>query len=296
MKRTRNIKKPDLLLGADFHFSENQPVCRKDNYFAKQWIKMDYICQLQKQFNCAVLHAGDLFDHWKPSPFLLREAILHLPEKFYTVYGQHDLPQHNLELVDKCGINVLEAANKLTVLDGIHWGQTHVLRSSNISFWNGKVLVWHVMNYKGKEPWPGCTAPTAKSLLKKYPQYDLIVTGDNHKTFVEEYQGRILVNPGSLMRMDADQIDHRPCVFGWFADTNTVEQYFLPIEEDVVSREHIEQKQRRDGRIDAFVKKLTGDWKVGVSFEENLQRFEKKNKVKKEVMNIIYKAIETLKP
>ena len=37
------------------------------------------------------------------------------------------------------------------------------------------------------------------------------------------------------------------------------------------------------------------DWKAEVSFEENLQRFEQSNKIRKSVMEIVYKAIEIRK-
>ena len=110
-------KKADAILTSDWHLREDTPICRTDNYWEVQWKKVDYISKLQKQYNCLVLHAGDLFDHWKPSPRLLREIILHIPDTFFTVYGQHDLPQHSLELTNKCGINVLQAANKLRVFE-----------------------------------------------------------------------------------------------------------------------------------------------------------------------------------
>jgi DNA repair exonuclease SbcCD nuclease subunit len=217
-----------------------------------------------------------------------------------------------LELVDKCGINVLQAANKVTVWRGVHWGQkpdysenkegdpSHIVRKDP-SY--RRILVWHKMNYKGKAPWPGCTDPSALKLLKKYPQYDLILTGDNHKTFTEEYEGRRLVNPGSLMRMDADQVEHRPCVFLWYAEDNSIKQVFIPIEENVISREHIDQVKERNGRLDAFIKRLDLQFGIGkskgseggASFEDNLTRFIKKNKTRPAIVQIIYKSIENEK-
>ena len=278
------------------HLREDTPVCRTDNYSERQWIKVDFISELQKQLDCPVIHAGDLFDHWKPSPYLLRKAILHLPNNFYTVYGQHDLPQHNLKLVNKCGINVLEAAKKLTILPTCHWGQSP--KESSLLFAresrheeDRKVLVWHHLTYISK-PFPGATGGMAQGILRKYPQFDLIVTGDNHESFVEEYKGRLLVNTGSMMRMDADQTNHKPCVYIWYAEDNSIEVKYLPYEEGVVSREHLERKKQRDKRLSAFISRLTGKYKVKMSFEENLQQFEKANKVDSEIINIIYKSLE----
>lgn len=290
IRRTIHKKEVGAILCTDFHLQEGQPVCRLDNFPKAIWRKLDYISELQKKYDCPVLHAGDLFDHWKPSPNLLRETILHLPKQFCTIYGQHDMPQHNLKLVDKCGVNVLEADGTLTVLPGAHWGQHP--KESSIIIQNRNILVWHKMNYRGAKPYPGCKDLSARALLKKYSQYDLIVTGDNHKTFIERDEDRILVNPGSLMRMDADQEEHRPCIILWYPKDNSIAMHYLPVEENVISREHIDLKKKRDKRIDNFVNELNANWQIEASFEDNLEQFKKKNKLNSKTMEIIYKAIE----
>ena len=293
------FKQADGILCGDIHLREDIPICRTDNYWDAQWRKIDFISTLQKKHDCPVLCSGDLFDYWKPSPNLLTWASEHLPDQFYSIYGQHDLPQHNMELAHKSGLYNLWKNGKLKILDGCHFGQTPsgVTYSKKIYIETSgyaikDILVWHQMVYQGKLPWPGCTDPMAAKLLRKYPQYDLIVTGDNHKPFVEEYQGRLLVNVGSMMRMDANQIDYRPAVWLWYAETNTVEKVYLPIEEGVISREHLEIKEQRDNRMNAFIEKMDDNYEVGLSFEENLEAYKKTNKTKKQVMNIIYKALD----
>lgn len=295
MKRTRNIPKPkpDAILTADWHLREDTPVARTDDFWEAQWKKVAEVSKLQVRFSCPVIHAGDLFNHWKPSPYLLNITIKFLPNEFYTIYGNHDLPQHNLELADKCGINVLQAAGKLTVLEKLHWGQELRPYTEYFEIKGHNILPWHTMTYQGKKPWPGATCPMAAKLLRKYPEYDLIVTGHNHKTFVEEYEGRLLVNPGSLTRQSSDQVDHQPCVFLYYAETNTVEKVILKHDKDVITREHIERTENRDRRIEAFISKLDADWEAELSFEENLEQFMQVNKVQPEVMSIIQKAIES---
>ncbi len=290
--RIRTIyNNPTAILCSDFHLREDTPEGRTDNYWEAQWRKIDFISNLQKKYNCIVLCAGDLFNHWKPSPNLLSVTSQHIPNNFITVYGQHDLPQHSLELDHKCGIWNLMINSRLTILEQGYWGWKPS-GGKGFIFNNNEICVWHIMNYKGNPPWPGCTDPTALKLLKKYPQYNLIVTGDNHKTFTQEYNGRWLVNPGSLMRMKADQINHSPSVFLWYASTNKIEQIFLPIEDGVISREHIKNKKERDSRIDAFVSKLNTDYETELSYEDNLENFFKNNNVRKEVKEIIYKSVD----
>jgi DNA repair exonuclease SbcCD nuclease subunit len=295
MERTKINRIPSAILTSDWHLREDTPICYTGDYQKEQWNSVDFISELQRKWRIPVLHGGDLFDHWKPSPWLIRMAIEHIPDQFITIYGQHDLPQHNLELVNKCGINVLQAAHKLIVSDQCHWGQIPSSKSNLNHILNipsREILIWHKMNYQGRLPWPGCTDPISAALLRKYKQYDLILTGDNHKPFTEEYEGRILVNPGSLMRMDANQIDHKPRVYLWFAETNEIQPIYIPIVANVISREHLDIKKDRDLRIEAFVSRLNSDWEADMSFEDNLDQFFKTNKTREPIKQIIYKSIE----
>ena len=299
------MKKASAILASDFHIRETTPECRTEPEFQEaQWGKLDFISDLQKEHDCPVLHGGDLFHHWKPSPWLISKTIKHLPNQFYTIYGQHDLPAHSLQDQDKSGIYALAAAKALTILPGAHWGQDPEEPSIRMHTTTGaltvsklieqrKILVWHKMNYQGQKPYPGCVDPRAGGILRKYSQFNLILTGDNHKPFVEEHGSKILVNPGSLMRQSADQIDHKPRVYLYYADENRVEPVFIPIKADVVSRTHIERNEQRDGRIGAFIDRVDGDWVAGMSFESNLEEFLKINQIRTSVKDIIYKAIET---
>jgi hypothetical protein len=133
----------------------------------------------------------------------------------------------------------------------------------------------------------------AEGILRKYPKYDLIVTGDNHTSFTVAYKGRRLVNPGNLTRQAADQIDYKPRVALWYAEDNVIEWVPLPMQKGVISRDHITKVEERDKRIHAFITQLSEDWDVELSFEKNLERFQQANDVEEDVMQIIYESLET---
>ena len=291
MKRTIPIPKnkpPDAILTADWHLREDTPVCRTDDFEAEQWRKIENIKSLQNNFKCPVFHAGDLFHHWKASPRLITLTMRHLPDMFYTIYGQHDLPQHNIQLAEKSGVNTLLEAGKIRLFPSGSWGEEP---QPTFKYQEKIIGLWHHLTYLQK-PFPGASGGMAEGILRKYPELDLIVTGDNHQSFTVKYKDRLLVNPGNITRQAADQIDFKPCVYYWYADTNTAEPHYLPINKDVVTREHIVKKEQRDARIDAFISRLNTDWKTSLDFVENLKQFESVNKVKKEVMEIIYEAVE----
>jgi DNA repair exonuclease SbcCD nuclease subunit len=292
MERTKRIK-PSAILTSDWHLRESTPICFTGDFQREQWKAVAFVRELQVKYECPVIHAGDLFDHWKPSPWLLTQAIALLPKRFNSIYGQHDLPQHNWELRGKSGIYTLGTANAVKILHGCHYGQEPKdpsIRACELTK-NKNVLVWHHMTYVTR-PFPGATGGMAEGLIRKYPNYDLIVTGDNHTSFTVEYKGRRLVNPGNLTRQSSDQIEYVPRVALWYAKDNTIEWVNVPYEEDVISRDHIAKIEERDKRINAFISQLSGDWDVELSFEKNLERFEKVNKIDKEIMDIIYEAIQ----
>ncbi len=278
------------------HIRETTPIARTDNFIAAQWKKLRYILQLATDLQCPVYCTGDFFDNWKPSPELLSTTIRVFKDypdvEFYTIFGNHDLPQHNIENAQKSGLNTLmEAGVVLYHRAGTNWGQ-YPTESSHIR--GRAIMTWHVMTYRaGKLPYPGCTDISAEGLLRKYPQYDAIFTGHNHKQFIVKYNSRLLINPGSMTRQAVDQTHMLPSVWLYNADSNNVEQHILPHEKDVISDEHITKVEQRDSRIDAFISLLNTDVD-SLSLEDNLQKIIRQNKISKQVETIIYGAIENV--
>lgn len=279
----------DLILCSDIHFREDQPQCRLDDFFKAQFKAFFYVRELQKENDAVVLHGGDLFHKWKNSPYLLTHVINKMPDNFYTIYGQHDLPSHNYNLADKSSIATLEAAGKVKVLPGTHWGQEV---TSSFTYKGRNILVMHRFIWDGKnQPWPGCDELTAEQALDTFTEYDLILTGDNHQPFTYEKDGRLLVNPGCLTRQTAAFKKHKPRVYLYDAKKNTVKPYYIPVSEEVITREHIEVKENRDERMEAFISKLDTEFESEINVDSIFDKFFKQNKVDKEVEQITLKAI-----
>ena len=146
------------------------------------------------------------------------------------------------------------------------------------------------MTYQGRKPYPNCTDPSSRGLLMK-SEVDVILTGHNHKPFVEEYNGKLLINPGSITRQEADDT-HEPRVYLYNAETNTVEKHILPHEQGVVNApESSLRVKERENRIDAFMSKLVEEWDSTLNFSKNLERFIAVNKPPQEIIEIINKHI-----
>lgn len=288
-------KTPDAILCADFHFRADNPECRKDIFLQTLSRKMKFLKKLQEHCNMApFLFAGDLFHKWNNKPALLSWAIEQMPHYFYGVPGNHDLPAHNLDRYSESSMGVVQMARKVSYLHGPKVRQKIMSFHSKsvpfcaIGFPYGskpekppkkfekmrKVAVIHEYCYKGKKPFPGAMNGVTK-MMRKFPDYDLIVTGDNHIPFVHEMEGRLLVNPGSLTRQTADQIDHKPRVYLWFADDNRVEKLYLPIKKWHVSREHLDKTKERDEKIKIFVDRLDKNFETQISFDANMKKMVK---------------------
>ena len=293
---------PSAIIISDIHLREDTPECRTDDYWKSQERKILFLKKHQQKYKCPVLHAGDLFHHWKPSPYLIRWTLQNLPNNFYTIPGQHDLPEHNLEKLNRSGMGVLEKAGKIQVLInkeirvnnflliGVPFGEE--IPKPDLSEKDLKrVLLIHQYIYQGEKPWPDCTELTDRQIMRKITGYDLTVSGDNHIPFMLKQKNRILLNPGSMMRMTADQINHKPAFYLWDAENNKTEPVYFKIKKEVVSRIHIKAKEEKEKRLDAFISRLNEHYEIGLSFEKNIKQYLRRNKTKSGIENKIWKIV-----
>lgn len=290
MKRTKRNRAADAILMADPHLTESTPVSRTDDYMAAQENKLEFIRTLsRKNGGCPVLCSGDVFDHWKASPWLCAWAFEHIPPRFVTIPGNHDLPLHSMEMYHKSALSLIDLVldSHMTVMDNPAVYQAQgtgraIVLLHELIFPTGDQSLSRVAQGR-----------TAQEVLEEYGEYDLILTGDNHQTFVEEREGTLLVNPGSMMRITADQVDHKPCVYLYYADKNEVVPVELPIKRSVHSREHIDRREERDERIAAYIERLNQDWDNGLNFRQNLEAFCQENNVPRKVREVVWEHLET---
>lgn len=289
------MSRPSAILVGDMHLRDDVPEARTDDYWTAQERKVEFIRELQELHEIPVLVPGDLFHKAKPSPYLLAWAIENLPRQMIVVPGNHDLPNHNMNLLAESGLAVLEAAGAITLLRGIleephyieqgeffihpfPYGKELGPAPNKFKHCHPQVALLHHMVWN-KPPYPGAPEEgNYKRILKAMPGYDLILSGDNHHGFdfvdrTEKRSPRVLVNPGSMMRMTAAQIDHVPRVYLWWAESNEIKLIPLPASKGTVSRTHIDREANHDARIEAFVSRLDEEVEIGLSFETNIKRF-----------------------
>jgi len=294
--------KPDLIFSADWHLRLDTPTCWTGNFLESQAEAITFVVDKAKKYKCPIVIVGDLGHRalWENK---LERMFIELTKgvKIFVIAGQHDLVNHQLSKWRDGGIGVLHEAEAIKMINTIESNFSYELYPFHYgmklkSYRNTKqgpriIALPHQMVIEDNPLWPGQEASTGNKLLKSFPIYDLIVTGDNHLPFVAKQGRRLLVNCGSLQRQTAAQIDHRPRVYLWEAESNTVNPVYLPYNEKAVSRKHIKQVEDRDQRMEAFISHVSSDYEISLSVKNNLKKFFESNRIQKRVKQKVYEAI-----
>ena len=300
----------------DLHITNKKPRNRKDgSYVDTLFGKIQYGLEAMGFLDALVL-PGDLFDSHRASDYLKARAIellKELPYPVLAVYGQHDLRFHQSDRTNT-PIRVLESSGVLEVLGnvpkiltdpttqepvfiyGANWGEP-------IPDTNGKegfhILVLHRMIVKDEKLWFGQKDHSfSKAFLKRKP-FELIISGDNHQQFTDRFQGRILVNPGSIMRSTIIQKDHRPACYVWETRLDsfpTLRRIAIKCKdfEEVMDLEKAEEEKARNEELDTFIESLEGKMEItGLDFFRNLTAYveDESNYVEPEVKAIIEEIV-----
>jgi DNA repair exonuclease SbcCD nuclease subunit len=280
-----------LLITGDWHLRWGKPRYRVDDYTETQLRKIYYILDKASDFECtAILQPGDMTENYPVPKFhyrLLQRYINEFRSGFgiKTVWGQHDGNYH--ADFENTPLKVMEAAGAVFIYDqghysfidpeephitlyGVGWGEVIPVPRDFNDF---NILLIHKM-ISNSDYWSGHVAYTdAQAFLASQP-YDLIVSGDNHKHFYVVAHGKILINCGSLMRTNIDQVDHQPVFYIFDTDTKTFEEHKIPIApaEEVFDVENYERLTSDRKEVRAFVEELGRRGELdGFDFEQDLQ-------------------------
>lgn len=285
----------DYIICGDLHLDASVPECRTDDFQKEQWRIIEWISDLQEEHEALCVFPGDIFNKAKSPQWLERKAIIELPP-FIGTAGQHDLPHHNINNLYDSSLGVLISDNveddrvvlcpdRPSFLDtylakepvwfqGFWWGADVTHREQPPQEASTKIAIMHKLTWTNKRPWPGCEADNASKLATKMKDFDIVICGDNHDSFKVDTKHNQLVNCGSLMRRAADQMKHEPCV--WLLDAETLEmkQEFIPVPKagKVITRKHLEKKQEKETRREAYVEHLKHIVRPGLCFRRNLEQ------------------------
>lgn len=269
----------------DMHFRPTAPINRKDDYIEAQFRKLRQVIDYANEIDAPILSAGDLLD--KPTiPYWLFnrlvEELKRRKNNFIYIPGNHDSPGHNPDKMNESAIPALISSQAITDWRPGTWSLREGHSLTAVPFGrevpacpandNYNILMLHEPVYEKTVPFWMTEGLTIKGLEKKYPSYDLYLSGDIHLPAVAS---KTIVS-GSMMRMTIAQKDHKPRFYEIDTISGIVTPHYFDIEEDVWSdvveiadddsykaelRELAETMLARDERLDypATCRQLAAD-------------------------------------
>lgn len=247
---------------ADLHLSMNPPLCRigEPSWFDAMRRPLREMRALQTEYDgVPVLCSGDVFDHWRSPPELINFALAELPDHMIAVPGQHDLPYHHLDNIEKSAFGTLVRTHRISVPNGngmlsgddgvwvygYPWGTpiTKPVAPTDPPFNGIKVALQHAYRWTtgtghtGASPADKLPVDNMAALSRVESNYHAVVYGDNHTSFdfvSSGYggHGTNIYNPGVFMRRRSDESKHRPRI-GLMDGTGKVYSHYLDTSADV---------------------------------------------------------------
>lgn len=299
------------VIASDIHLQDKPPVFRsaEPDWWAAQRRGLDELRRASEKHKCAVVYAGDIFNHWKTSPELLNFALEYLPEG-YAVPGQHDLPFHNYDDMDKSGYGTLVKVGKLKNLPprkpvhvgdnlrlwGFPWGCPLKVLPTFVGKKEGTVdlAVVHAYVWRDGKSYPGAdeekrVSVYAKSLLG----FNAAVFGDNHIGFTAFKNGCDIMNCGTFMRRTVAEIDYQP-IYGLLLEDGSIESVNLDISLDkVLPREQGITIDAEGFKMEDFMKELESLGRTNLDFRQALKDYLTTYEISKAAETILLEALET---
>jgi predicted phosphodiesterase len=284
------------ILTADWHLRDSIPVCRTEGFLDIQWRNMEIVEALQSIYDCPVLHAGDLFHHWRSSPELMAMTIKMLPRQFITIYGNHDLPYHSFSHKTKSALYVLEVGKHVKVVNGVYWEteQREKTQPDSINICGKKVLLGHLaIRAPGYEAvWMDENAMSIDEVFERY-DFDILVTGHYHLPFQVWRGGRLLINPGPLTIQAFGHFTNppNPTVYLLNVEKGKLTEIEIPEPKDTFTSREEKTSKVDSGLIDDFVQSLSelqGQIDIDSNIDQLLKIIEEKYHVHPQVARILH--------
>lgn len=222
----------NLILLGDVHLRSTVPEKRRDDFLAVQYRKMQEVFEAAKKYQAPIICTGDLFDkHDPPISLLIRYLPLFLdcPHGFYTAIGNHDVYGASLTTLDRSALGLMAKTRLVRVLnhDPIYIKDRSVIGkwpvvACGVTYMDDaplpelpetvdpdayRVLVSHSMVLLEKMYREQDDFVMADAYLDRYPNWNLLLCGHYHYRFKYVRDGRLVLNPGAVVRIKASKGD-----------------------------------------------------------------------------------------
>ena len=290
-----------LIVTADWHLKATMPRCRKDeNWIDTQRKILNQVVSISKEKQVPVFVVGDIFDSNSDTSFevisLVQNIAHELADGFFILAGNHDLPYHSSENINKSAVGILLKSDyihpikHITKFEKDSWDYS--FSASNFDEeddHDAQIVFKHTLTLPEKNPL--FESETPETLVEKFPKAKWIFIGDYHKAFDVKVNGCHVVNPGCLIREKSDFKDYQCGVY--YVDTEEEIVEFIPIidDEELVDDSYIIKNDERGNRIEEFGNKLKDVEGISLDFLDNVEKAIVQNKIDDELKDTIHELI-----
>jgi len=294
---------------SDLHLSHKVPIFRsaESNWYGTMETCLREIDNLQKaQDNCPILCCGDLFDKWNSPPELINFALAHLPNKMVCIPGQHDLPNHNIDDINRSAYWTLVESGKIINLSS---EKTHLCNGVNVtafpygtdlkpsaSFNSLSIALCHqYVHCKGHAHPQALAEDNIYNVVGKdiRYRYNVMFFGDNHNGFQTQCgKETTVINCGSIMKRHANEIDYKPSVWLLF-NNGCVGRHELNISQDqCLDLTSSDGENLENMNMEELVSCLASIEADSFDFQEALENYMHKNRTRKAVVQLLQNIME----
>jgi exonuclease SbcD len=305
-----------MILGClgDLHLTSRGSQRRLDNYFETQMRKLNQAFDIFEQEKCDyIFQVGDFFESPDVSNYVISAVIKLLRERclrIYCCYGQHDITGHSAATLKRSPLKILEAAGVVFILTDqpIEFSQAHDLPRYGAMYAASfgekvpivdpddpyNILVTHRM-VGDRELYPGQELCSPRKFLRDNPDYNLVLCGDYHYRFSDKYDGRVIINPGCLMRKTISKFDlaHTPGVAVFNVNTNKLDIHKLDIQPLEEVFDLTKEDKKDNEKLMKFIESLQDNNESKVNWKRNLTKVLDEKKANKNVRKIIDDAMSS---
>lgn len=304
-----------LLYLTDTHIRGTSPRSRTDDFPAAMRKKLEEVIRIAEREQVdVVLHGGDLFDRPDLSPAIVGQfaALLRrLPVPIYAIAGNHDLFGHNPDTVGRTMLGLLDALGVLTLLRP---GETvrlakegRTLQISGQPFHYDLDKRSFELDYSVPERTADFCLHMVHGMLvdQKLPEgvahtrvdnvwsadFDILLTGHYHAGFpIQRYEGRYIVNPGALARVNnhLSEVRRMPQV-ALITLTERIAVRLLPLTSaesgrEVLDRSYLEEKSFQAEKLNDFIQIVRSAGKMeAITVTEIVSDLAQRNQIEEDV-------------
>lgn len=299
------------VLCADIHLSLNPPRARREelDWFKAMKKPLDEIALVAKHYDVPILCAGDVFDHWKAEPALLNFALRYFPQ-MWAIPGQHDLPFHNIDLIEKSAFWTMCLAERIRpvlyeapiavensdiILHAFPWGRK--LKPIDPAKTKRKFHIALVHDYFWMDgfAYPGASIKTKASQFRDLVKgYHAVIFGDNHKGFKTKLNNVTCWNCGTFMRRKSDEKEYAPQIGLLCASGNilthrlsTRGEILQTVEEDLEGR-----WSRTSHEMDDFINGLRDVMRHSFDFIEAIEILISQKSINNDAKKILLEVLD----